>query len=934
MDVLWRPVYEDYENVHEQTGGFMKGVEYHKAVFAGMLCAAISIVVSAKVVDMDDVFAAKAAQAGLAKLTAATRTKVTEQTVSSLQEGDVLLLSRNHELGDVDFGALPDNVVVRYGAGGRIFLSGDKSGLVFMDIDAELVGGSKKEFLAKGSTRARGMLRNSVFISAGNIPTNDQDGNHYVDINSGKQKLIDLNGKTFTNCSGVWLRYDNLHDENAGPFIYMNNVNAQGSRLYGLIEHNYCVTKSSAEFRNVRGLTIGNGDTEGSASPTGCYFFSGCENFTFVAHRIFKSHSRECQGMAYLVNGNTDLRFYCTVDIGDNQNKSMVAKNNTDLKFFGSFFEEPVDLDGTNSNVLKMFYTPNGFGGAEKWREPAYIGEEIVIDYNNYTIDPQTTSADDPSVSIPTPPVVPSVFNENYIPSGKLAKVNRQADAAAVKRVLKSDRISKKSATWGAEAVKMGADVTGKRSSSAIIQELVNQKSFVEIPKGRLLFSKSVEIPLRPGRKAVLSGAGKNQTEIITTGNFPAFTTREETGIAKMYPKSLQKAQTVLEDFTLNGRNAAAYGEKVTTTGYGSDVEAPGGIVTGGQTSKGQVMIRKNLTYRNFSDAGIIIGTGALDMDAVGSWDGNDQCRFINCTFENCGYGIFNNNGMVDKQVFYNCTFTDLSKGGLYVTSSHMFEASSIVGCSFNNIDGAGVYMGHNPGPGYHPGPATLQDCEFIECGNASTAAVEWSYMRQGLVVNNKIVIKTKPFKYAFRGTGQIIQGLYVDVNKSNMANGGAAIALRHPRRSFNNRLPGNYVVNCYANAPLIFIDDIASFEKAAMENRDSEGVMDYPYAFSHILYNSKFDDGSQSYDYGMIVTEKNGSVKQAIAIEGEVSDHRNVIAPVTKSQRNQQQYILYDIRGRRIGAMSNKKVRNVARGVYQLYSPNGEQSLRKLIVK
>ncbi len=901
------------------------------AVFAAII-AAVSLTTAAKVIDMDRLFAERMEQAGLKKLTAAARTTMTEQAVETMREGDVLLLSRQYDLGDIDLSALPDNVTVRYGSNGRIFLDGNKSGLV-LDVNAPLFAGSKRDVLAKGRSGSQSWLRNSV-IFGGSVPNNNQENNHYVNLNS-PYKVVHVDGKTFKNCSGVWVRYDNHFKHDAGPFIVMNDADATGSRMYGIIEHNYCVENPSATFNNVSGFTIGTGDTEGSASATGCYSFINCQNFTYVGHRIFKSHSRACQGMAYLVNGNDDLRFYCTVDIGDNQNMSMVAKNNSNLKFFGSFFEEPVDIDGSNSDVFKMFYTPNGFGGASGWREPAYIEEELVVDYKGYTIDSETNSASEPNVEMPTPPVVPSIFNKNFIPADKLTlkKARSSAGALDVQKLLESDRVQRKSASWGSEAIAMGADATGKRSSSAIFQKLVNNRDFVEIPAGRFLFSEPVRIPARPGKRVVFSGAGKHKTEIIVTGDITPFAIEPVSQFAKMTPGGLGKAENVLEDMTLNGRNAAAFGEKITSTGYGGDVNAPGGVVSGGQTGSGQVIQRKDLIYRNFSDAGIIVGSGSLDINDRGGWDGFDQCRFMNLTFENCGYGMFCNNGMVDKQLYYNCSFTNMSKGGLYFTSTHMFEASSIVGCTFENVDGAGVYIGYNQGLGYHPGPATIQDCEFIECGNETNAAIEWSYMRQGLVVNNKIVIKTKPFKYAYRGTGQILQGLYVDVDKSKMAAGGAAIALRHPRRSFNNRLGGNFVVNCYANAPLVFIEDIANYPGASMDAKDPN--MSYPYAYSHVLYNSKFDDGAQSFDYAMVTTEKNGAVKQTFVFDGEATAFRNLVPRAAARVTDHQPMHVYDIRGRKIGVAENaRRTVDFARGVYHLRSPETGKSQRKLIVK
>jgi hypothetical protein len=901
------------------------------------MCTTITFAAAAKVVDMDRLFARQAEEAGLGKLTAAARVAMTEQAAASMQEGDVLLLSRQYELGDVDLSALPDNVTVRYGSGGRVFLgNGVKDGLLFKGVKALFMAGTKKGFLAKGRASSNGMLRNSVIIT-GSIPNENQDNTHYVALNAGPYKVVDLDGKTFTNCSAVWVRYDNLFNHDFGPFIYMNDVNATNSRIYGIVEHNYCVRNPSVSFTNVQNMTIGTGDTEGSASATGCYSFAGCTGVTYVGHRIFKSHSRECQGLAYMVTGNTDMRFYCTVDIGDNQSKSLIAKNNDNLKFFGSFFEEPVDIDGSNSNVFKMFFTPNGFGGASGWREPAYIEEEQVVDYQGYTIDVSTSSASNPDVTLPAPPIIPSIFNENFIPAGKLSKEPKgMAKARGVKELLASERANTKSASWGSKALAMGADATGRRSSSAIFQKLVDESDFVEIPRGTFLFSETVQLPSRPGKEVAFSGAGKHETEIITTGNFPPFGAAPAAGFAKAGPGGLAKGENLLEDMTLNGRNAAAYGEKITGTGYANnDINAPGGVVVGGQSGGGQVVHRQDLIYRNFTDAGIIIGTGSLDMDDRGGWDGNDQCYYINCTFENCGYGMFNNNAMVDKQLVYNCDFTDMSKGGLYFTSTHMLEASSIVGCTFTNVDGAGVYIGYNQRLGYHPGPTTLQDCAFIECGNEEFAAVEWSYMRQGVVLNNLIEIKTKPFKYGYRGTGQVLQGLYVDVDKSKMLSGGAGIALRHPRRSFNNRLTGNFVVNCYSNAPITFIEDIDNYPGAAMENRDPDGLA-YPYAYSHVFYNSKFDDGAQSYDYAMIVTEKNGSVKESITFEGETGaidrriarPGRGRVAPV-----DQTMYV-HDIRGRRIAVTNGTRPTGIARGIYHLRSPKSGESLRKLMVK
>ena len=210
-----------------------------------------------------------------------------------------------------------------------------------------------------------------------------------------------------------------------------------------------------------------------------------------------------------------------------------------------------------------------------------------------------------------------------------------------------------------------------------------------------------------------------------------------------------------------------------------------------------------NLAFRGQSFAGIHVGDA--DIGRMGGAE-HDQNRYVNLTFHDTGdYGIYFNNGMLDKWLLLNAEFKGQKKAGVSIKHNNLIHGW-LANCRFENIDGPGIdFMGGNATLGFRPYIVAIDQCEFLECGTASQPALDYGYCELAALARTSIVTKTKAIKAGLVGCPQICEDVTVDVN---LADGGSAVVLRGVRNGQTARVNGHILRGVKASGPVAWIND------------------------------------------------------------------------------------------------------------------------------
>lgn len=783
---------------------------------AVLLCvAACAITAVAAVHDIEQ----EALTSGLGKATPDRVARLAEQAAARMKPGDVLLLPRTLPLGDVDLSSAPDNCTVEFGHDGTLYLGARTvRNMRFSNVRARILAQDKPSAGGLGKTAASlGTFESCEFFRVSQISNANYANSSFLGVEAvNGQRAIDINGGQFDNCAVLYVWYHSMGDR--GPYIYMDlGGGGQGSRIYQLVEHNYCEDNTSVLLKNTNGLTLGVGDTESSSALAGVWSFQGCSNTLLVAHRDFKSHTRDCWGLGYMVTGGSGNKFYYAYDIGDPQEYSLRVINSSNFELWGFFGEDKCDVP---ADAFKCFYTAEGMKFEPKaWTEPMLVENEVIWDYDGYTINGTQDGA--PAMpqgyTVPVPPDVPAL----NMPKGTSKY---------------SGTLNKRPASWGARLLEMGADPTGVKSSSAALERLLTERTIAELPAGTFLLTRPIDLTRVTARRII--GAGTHATVLKASGNFPIFVARG--AAVKKLGGAAAQACSPIEDvltLTLDGGDYGAY-----IDGYW-----PGRCWT-------------NLHFRNQNIAAIFQPAGAEF----------DQQQFYHCTFENTGqWGVRIENGMTDKQCFFDCSFTGQTDAGISYPNTHMF-AGSIAQCTFTDIGGPGVEIGWNKSggaAGYTPHQSMIMQCTFTDCGSETRPAIDWSWMESAMIAHTRVEIKNKPWKYGILGTGQIFHACTVDVDVSKMVDGGAAFGVRSTRQARNARPIGNIMKYCWSNGPIAFVFDAESPVKISTTNEgyNHDGLKwwqdfsNYPWQYPQLLYECTFSNAS--YDYTLLRTDGSGNV-------------------------------------------------------------------------
>lgn len=817
----------------------------------GLALAALSLKAHSATYDMEYLLQSR----GLAKASAASRAAAVEAVVKQMKPGDVLGLPRSEKLDVLDLSALPDRVRVEYGEAEAIYLgSGKKSGLEFLDVKAPILVGSQPAGtgpLAKGAIGQKGLVENSVFIGGAGIVGGAMVNAVIVDQTAHGRAVLDVKGQ-FENVKVFWISYhNNRGNPNAAPYIRLENTgDTKDSRIYQVVEHNYCDSKVQVRFSGVKNLYYGPGDTERSRSTEGVYELIGSENINLFGHRIFSGGRTGCSGPvgndSYKILGGQNNRLIYSQDVGDpagsstgNPPMSLLANTSPNLQLWGTFFEDASSLPPT---ATRVFDTPYGMTRTVgKWTEPVQIDSSVVLSHKGFTIRESSKSitAVPADLDFPAPPSMPPM-GINGMPKSALGKT---------------------SAAWGKNLIALGADPTGKKGSSAALQKAIASSRFVEIPKGTFLIDKPIELcPENPVEH--IAGAGETETLLKATGSFPVFRVGDCKGRAALSKQGTIAAPPVAKNYS-----------NITVEGgtYGIDVNAYGPNLSPG----GKVM---NCTFKGQEIAGIR-GINGAEFD---------QVRVFNSTFEGADYGILLENSMIDKQGYLKCVFRGQKKAGIFTVRSMMF-AGSIAECLFENINGPAIdfYPTSAPSGNNPPHCSMIISNRIKNCGNAQRAALDIGFLENGGLIDNKIEITDgRTIKYGFVGTGP-----YFDRCELNVTNGTvseAAFGLRQPRLIRNARSAGSIVKDCKSNKGSVkFVyGDVENLADPSgvpwpltpeFNGAEHDGVKwwktadpsaEFPWIYSHLIYNSKFGDMA-NIDYALYRNAKSGKNLQVLPLKG-----------------------------------------------------------------
>ncbi len=270
-----------------------------------------------------------------------------------------------------------------------------------------------------------------------------------------------------------------------------------------------------------------------------------------------------------------------------------------------------------------------------------------------------------------------------------------------------------------------------------------------------------------------------------------------------------------------------------------------------------------NLTFRNQSFAAIHHGSD--DPTIMGGAE-HDQNRYIDIRCINTGdYGFFSNGSMVDKWLMLHGEFSGQKKAGIAMPFNNVIKGS-VIGCKFSNIDGPGLnLLGGNPLIAYRPGIVMVDQCEFDECGSASSPAVDQGYGDLMSFTHSRITTHNKVILAGYRGSAQIYEDLQIDVKT---AGGAPAMLLRAVRNGSTARPNGHTLRDIRASGAVAFINDANAhndvFRKTMEQHGRGNEALNWDtnpaahaaapkngWVHPFVIYRSQF--GDRKYEYAML---------------------------------------------------------------------------------
>jgi len=303
----------------------------------------------------------------------------------------------------------------------------------------------------------------------------------------------------------------------------------------------------------------------------------------------------------------------------------------------------------------------------------------------------------------------------------------------------------------------------------------------LEIPPGTFLLRRPlvlVRLSPSPGSDASLWGAGPDRTVLRTDQDIKVIE---------------QHSMGTIANLTVEGGRV---GLAITGADHDSAVSPTLHSYIAGQNYY-------SLTFRNQTFAGIHVGN---DDPAVMGGAEHDQNRYVDIRFIRTGrYGIFMNQNMLDKWLLLHAEFVGQSTAGIAIQYSNLIHGA-IIDCTFRDINGPGIdFFGGNATIAYRPWLVMVDQCQFTECGNADSPAVDQGYGELMSFTRCRIETKGKTVRCGYIGSAQHYEDVDIDVRTSAGAPTMLLRAVRNVKTAYTN---GHILRGVRANGPVGFIQD------------------------------------------------------------------------------------------------------------------------------
>jgi len=303
----------------------------------------------------------------------------------------------------------------------------------------------------------------------------------------------------------------------------------------------------------------------------------------------------------------------------------------------------------------------------------------------------------------------------------------------------------------------------------------------LEIPPGTYLLRRPlvlVRLSPSPGSDASLWGAGPDRTVLRTDQDIKVIE---------------QHAMGTIANLTVEGGRV---GLAITGADHDDAVSPTLHSYIAGQNYYG-------LTFRDQTFAGIHVGND--DPAAMGGAE-HDQNRYVDLRFIHTGrYGIFMNQNMLDKWLLLHAEFVGQSTAGIAIQYSNLIHGA-VIDCTFRDINGPGIdFFGGNATIAYRPWLVMVDQCQFTECGNADSPAVDQGYGELMSFTRCRIETKGKTVRCGYIGSAQHYEDVDIDIRTPAGSPAMLLRAVRNVKTAYTN---GHILRGVRATGPVGFIQD------------------------------------------------------------------------------------------------------------------------------
>ena len=833
-----------------------------------------------------------------------------------LPEGGAVYLGGGLPKGlKLDLRRIKDHVAI---SGSRdqthVILGGGQKGLAVYDTEITIEPGLQGREPLRDLTmlfgnvgRINGDVAHSSFIAAVNVW-----GSY------GFKAEARIDDTLFLWFSRNWTFADyNAHLKNPAKEWWKDNCQAyfdlkgggKNTRVYLMIETDYGNPGVGVWLKDCDGLAMYHGATErGSSQGPGCYYLQNCRNVQLGLRRIFPGSRGGGQAAmpnhAITIDGGSGNILHDFSDFANAYGESIVNSDPRLQLWSASFDYETKGVE--TPDILRFAYTPlNNMPQGSNVTEAAALADRTAANSvrqrnqkSGLTNTPENVAAlkelikkgrdswwplnatseqtfmlagkdltkgiDGVKAKLPPPPSIPATdapksfrplyftwepdFGKALLAAGADPTGKKPSDDAFAQVMfgMKADEVARLHEAVLKNNDKEAYDRLYPRDTNITKRVVSVRRPRLDVPAGTFLLSHTLY--LAPGSQGIL-GAGPEKTILKFTGDIVAIKQIGMCGLA---------------NFTVQGGRV---GVAITGVDHGA---------ADGLLAKSYIAGQNyyNITFRDQTFAGMHIGTD--DPEVMGGAE-HDQNKYVNLKFLNTGdYGIYFNNNMLDKWLCLNGEFIGQKKAGISINFNNLIHGG-LYNCSFRNIDGPGVdFMGGNPELAFRPYIVMIDQCEFIECGNATRAALDYGYGDLMSLTRTTITTRNKKIAGGYIGSAQQVQDVILDVN---LVEGAPAMTLRGVRNTQTTRANGHIFMNVKANGPLAFINDANAHNerfRKTLAQRDpkrvkADGIVDLDWdtnASAHelaplngwvhpfLFYNCTF--GDKTYSYSLVNADVN----------------------------------------------------------------------------